>query len=210
MTNTHTLLCSAFTPEIADILSQLTARADGMYSGQLGDHAILATPVGIGLVEASAGITRALERNQGIREVIFLGTAGSSSATHAKVGDIVEATHFQLSDASALRGTGYVPERMGSQISVSDETSQQHLCLSPLSITRCDALADTMHSHYGHFVENLECFSIAYVCKERGIPFRAFLGITNIVGAESHKEWLEHNARVSALVQERVLRILSE
>ncbi len=58
------------------------------------------------------------------------------------------------------------------------------------------------------YLENLECYGLAYVAKKHKVRFSSFLALTNFVGETSHEEWLRNFRIMSSVLQKLFLHAL--
>jgi nucleoside phosphorylase len=164
--------------------------------------------VGVGLVEAALGASRALARRRP-RAVVLVGTAGvyPRSGRAPAVGDVVVARRIHLVSVSVARGLAYFPGPMP-VTAACDRTLRSDLARSaaarqvdvacPSAITRGAAAATALATAAGAAVENLEAFAVARAAAEVGVPFVAVLGIANQVGPRAHAQWAAHGAEAAA------------
>jgi hypothetical protein len=73
-------------------------------------------------------------------------------------------------------------------------------CRSTWGIT-LDPSEPTLHQGEGCHLENLEIYGFAKVCKDHGVPWRAFVGVSNWVGEQAHTQWKEHHVAASEMAQ---------
>ncbi|MBT3221399.1 MAG: hypothetical protein HN348_20130 [Proteobacteria bacterium] len=146
--------------------------------------------VGVGPVVAANRAAVLLERYRPDR-VVLIGTGGSYPGG-PPLNSAIAASKVGLSHGVAAMGLGYVP-RPPIPIDTDTEMLAQlglpaHPVLAVGAVTTDPILAGRLSD--GWDVEHLECYSVAYACREAGIPFAVVLGISNLVGKDAHTQWL--------------------
>lgn len=196
------LVVSAFAPELAPLRRQLRRAGprDAIIAGRL-----ICQPVGVGLVAAAVGATRALAA-WSPRAIVFVGTAGAYAPSPA-IGTVGIADQIMLASTAAARGDGFLPAPMPTRLATSPSVSRQLLAAAvslpravarrvnvanPLAITRSLALARRLALGTGAEAENLEVFAVASAARSLRVPFAAVLGIANRVGPAGHRQWMAH------------------
>jgi nucleoside phosphorylase len=158
-----------------------------------------ARAIGVGLVEAAAGIERALAEARPAR-VVLVGTAGAFADAGAPVaiGEVVVARAARL----VLRDGEYAPAPM--PLAAAADAALAAACAarlgarlvevaSPLGVTATDGEAARLRAA-GAEAEQLECFAVLAACARAKIPATAILAIANRVGAGGAAEWRLHRA----------------
>lgn len=146
--------------------------------------------VGVGPVVAANRAAVLLERYRPDR-VVLIGTGGSYPGG-PPLASAIAAGKVGLSHGVAAMGLGYVP-RPPIPIEPDAEMLKQlnlptYNVLAVGAVTTDPTLAERLSD--GWEVEHLECYSVAYACREAGIPFAVVLGISNLVGKNAHSQWL--------------------
>jgi nucleoside phosphorylase len=163
--------------------------------------------VGVGLVEAAAGMAQALAERRP-RAVILVGTAGvygAAGRTDLPIGGVAVVRGLTLASLAVAQGAAYLPGPLPSSLVTSAPVRRALAAAGarladvacPLGITRARAAADTLARASGAALENLEAFAVARACARARVPFGAVLGITNAVGPRAHAQW-RANARPAA------------
>lgn len=172
------------------------------------NHPNIATAtLGVGLVSASSRISSILEYLS-VSQILFTGTCGVLTPSPISIGDIVRARGIYSGDVEAFDGKNYAPDVMPTSViparfMTPKSPLQDCDVFSPLAITHSESGASILRQRFPAGVtENLECFAVAWNAAQRGIPFEAIMGVTNIIGSTGHAEWLTHHERVSTAVQE--------
>ncbi|HVZ72499.1 MAG TPA: phosphorylase [Polyangia bacterium] len=210
----HTLVVSAWEPEVAPLRSLIAARGE-----ELAGHVTLMA-VGVGVVDAAAGAAAAIARLTP-DEIVFVGTAGvypSAAPAHA-IGEAAVAGELRLVSTAALRGDAYTPAPLvASAVStpalaarlragLGAEPSPLALVACPLAITQTEELAARLGAT-GAALENLEAFAVARAAAAAGVPFAAVLGVSNQVGPRAHSQWRANHLAASRAACHVVWRAL--
>jgi len=182
------LVVAAFAPELAGFEALL---------GPAGGLAVLARPVGIGMVGAARGAAATLEAGRP-RAVVLVGTCGAYPASGLSIGDIVVARCTLLAEPAVFEGLAAFPSAMPARLET-DAVMTAALAATgarpvevgtTLAVTTDDDLAARLARHAG--VEHLEAFAVATACAAKGVPFSAVLGVSNSVGSRGRAEWRAH------------------
>lgn len=198
------LICSAFLPEIR-LLQQRTQSSPNIVTATLG----------VGLVSAASRISSILEYLS-VSRILFTGTCGILTPSSISIGNVVRAKTIHSGDVETLGGSNHAPELMPTTVIparfMNPKTPIQDCdVFSPLSITHSEDGANVLRQRFPSDVaENLECFAVAWNAAQRGVPFEAVLGITNVIGSTGHAEWLTHHDRVSKITQDWIQASLME
>jgi nucleoside phosphorylase len=170
----------------------------------------MATPVGVGPVDAAIGAARAIARWRP-RDVIFIGTAGAypGPRTTAGIGTVAVAGEMRAVSTAALRGEAYVAGAQSTRARASARLvaplvrqlpapPRRRLRVAcPVAITQSTALARRIARDTGAALENLEAFAVACAARAADVEFAAVLGVSNRVGPSGHVEWRAHHAAAS-------------
>ncbi len=205
-----TLVVSAWEPEIAP-LRRLAAKVPA--------GTLVLLPVGIGLVEAAVGASRALAAHRPAR-VIFVGTAGvyPRGRATAALGSVAVAGELILTCTAALRGDGYLPELQPARddgdaplraalLDVAPRGTPVLPVACPVGITRSAALGQEIARETGAALENLEAFAVARAARAAEVPFAAVLGVANRVGPIGQSQWRAHHVAASRAACRIVARL---
>jgi purine-nucleoside phosphorylase len=225
------LVASAFAPELAPLRRYLR-RAELRGSAGAADARLV--PVGIGLVEAALGTSRALaladEKGRPPDALIFVGTAGAYGRDLIPGRALVVADELLLVSTAVVRRQAYLPDRVPTRVPASRRLSRSLLAAArrvphpdagapdrvvlagavanPLAITRSARLAHALAEATTARAENLEVFAVARAARAWGVPFAAVLGIANRVGPAAHTEWRTHQAAASAMACAAIAELL--
>lgn len=158
--------------------------------------------VGIGLVDATIGMTRCISRHRPTH-VMLLGTCGAAPSSGLKIGDVIAATEVRLVDPAVVEGRAAMPYasealRLDRAMlePLTSSGARPSTVVNPLGITTDDGLAAKLAA-LGE-AEHLEAYGVARACQAAGIPCAIVLGIANIVGSRGREEWRANHVAVSA------------
>lgn len=209
------LVVSAWEPELTrfrELASGLSLTNASHSQTALGTAA-----VGIGLVDATLGITRLLlERDRTGLAVVFVGTAGASPRSGLQIHDVIAGREVRLGDDAIARGHAALV-REDDAIVTLDERLQSALVsagaksasiVNTIGVTTDDDVARRLAA-LGE-VEHLEAFGVARACARFDVPCAIALGISNIVGAKGRDEWRAHHLEASKRAAELVVRAMRE
>ncbi|MBX3263209.1 MAG: hypothetical protein KIS78_10105 [Labilithrix sp.] len=198
------LVVAAWEPEL-ERFRELVRAAPGV------DLALEAAPVGIGLVDAAAGLTRRIAaRAPGL--VVFVGTCGASPSSGLGIGDVVAGTSVRLVDSAVVEGRAAMPfaaEAIDLDVAARDASiaagARAATIANTLGVTTDDALA-TKLAPFGE-VEHLEAYGVARACRlasAEDAPVRCaiVLGVANVVGGEGRAAWRANHVAASARAAE--------
>ena len=150
-----------------------------------------AIPIGVGLVEASIGLTQ-LCLKENVKQVTFVGTAGSYSYDIPLL-SICTSTQATQIESGFLFGECYTPLEnciaIESQPGVSHETYSHSLVNSSNYITTNSNVSNKM-TNAGIFIENMEFFAVLRVAQEFYIPACGIFCITNYCNENAHRDFL--------------------
>ena len=164
--------------------------------------------VGVGPVVAAANAARILEERKP-SAVVMVGTAGAYPGG-PPIGSAIVAKKLGLSYGVANMGLGYVP-RAPEPIEIASSLYSSlnlpsHNVLTAGAVTTNERLAERLSD--GWEVEHLECYSVAYACQNKGIPFLVVLGIANEVGPLAHTEWLTNRDAAQQAARDAIAPLL--
>jgi hypothetical protein len=143
--------------------------------------------------------------------ICFVGTAGANQSCFGEpvslpFADCVSEVGWY--DPAVAAGSSYVPGVMqpgailsgggfGDFQSNARDIASGHSCVSCYGIsTRPNEFAN-----YNGWYENLELYGVARAAARFGISWRAFLGVSNWIGASAHQEWQRYHESASACAQ---------
>ncbi len=168
-------------------------------------------PIGIGLVDAAAGLTRRIvSRAPGL--VVFVGTCGAAPSSGIAIGDVVAGTSVRLVDAAIAEGRAAIPFASeaidldpGMRDALVAAGARAATIANTLGVTTDDDLAATLAS-LGE-VEHLEAYAVARASRlasadDAPIRCAITLGVANRVGVEGRAEWRANHVAASARAAE--------
>ena len=177
--------------------------------GGFGGCDLSAEPIGIGLVDTTAGVARSIAR-LGPSTVVLLGTCGAAPSSGLRIGDVVVGTSVRLVDPAVVEERAAMP--YASEAVPLDPSmiaalvaagAREATIVNTLGITTDDVLAVKLAA-LGQ-VEHLEAYGVARACQTApGAPVRCavVLGIANVVGASGRDEWRANHVAASARAAE--------
>jgi futalosine hydrolase len=204
---TDVLVVAAFHPELAPLRSSL---GEGL-RGPVGGKEIVATPVGIGLPQASVGAAlRIADARPGL--VVLVGTCGAYPGTALRIGDVVAARRILLVDPAVVDEVAQFPDPMSIATEADRRTHTAFVAAgavsadvaTTLAVTVDDGVATRVARASGAQAEHLEAHGVASASATLGVPFAALLGVANVVGSRARQEW-RANHRSAAEAAIRVL-----
>lgn len=210
------LVVAAWAPELERFrsLSAGGDRGPGP-SARLGKFSSARTAVvGVGLVEASAGMASLLSEVAGLKPaaVVLIGTCGALPGSGLPVGEVVSVARGRVVDAGVLSGRAELPSPMPAVVDADGTLLSRFApwlptpaargltALTTLGITTDDTLAAELAPHGA--IEHLEVFAVARACACAGVPWCALLGVANPVGAAGRAAWRANHVRASARAAE--------
>jgi nucleoside phosphorylase len=206
------LVLAAFDPELAPLKTILGERLDA----RVGEHAIVARTVGVGLAAAAARASMWLSE-LAPRAVVLAGSCGAYAPSRLVVGDVAVGRRLPLADLAAIDGVAQFPPPMlalalETDAPLSDaiavgagEGLRAGACVATtLAITVDDAAASRIAAATSADVEHLEAHGVAAACAAHAIPLAVVLGVANAVGSRGRAEWLANHVRAEEAACARV------
>jgi nucleoside phosphorylase len=166
----------------------------------------------VGLVEASAGIERAIAELTPTR-VVLVGTAGSLPRSDLALKQLVVVRRAHL----VVREPEYLPALMRNKIEADSELAEAFgkalgapivEAVSTLGITLADAEADRLSWQGPAQVEQLECYAVLAGAARHHIPATAVFAVANRVGSSGASEWRQHRSEAEEAAVAAVARAL--
>lgn len=148
-----------------------------------------AKSIGIGLVEASMGLTQFVLENK-VQNLIFIGTCGVYKNDIALL-EIYESKHCFNIEASSLTNDFYSPLQNEINLNVSYETTK---CNSSNYICTDKNIAEKF-AHLGLEIENMESFAVLSIAARFQIPATCFLCATNFCDSKAHQLFIQNHAQ---------------
>ncbi len=198
------LFCGAFDGE-TDLLSRVAGL--NVYNA------------GVGMHDPIFNLQRYLLKNEKIKSIVFLGSAGAYSHSGVQMGDIVASHKFLYRDIAEIKKMAKVPDVVTRHVLTDLDEKAQKIATKLNSkwvitnsmnyVTLVDlAPEELVDSLYDVGVENMEAFSIAYVANRLSVKFTAFYFITNIVGANGSFDWARNWRDGSNILQKKIIKFL--
>ena len=186
----RTLIAAAYPPELEGLNRHC---AELMARGR-----VVARAVGVGLVESSAGIERALDEVKPDR-IVLIGTAGALPGSGLKIPEVVVVRRAHL----VGREPEYLPGLMRTKVDADGELAMGFAkalgaplveAVSTIGITLADAEAERLSSQGPAKIEQLEVFAVLMAAQRHSIPATAVFAIANNVGSVGAAEWRQYHA----------------
>ena len=202
----RTLVAAAYPPELEGLPALC---AEPMARGS-----VVAQAIGVGLVEASAGIERALAELQPTR-VVLVGTAGCFAQSGLALRQVVVVRRAHL----VAREPEYLPALMRTRADADALFAEAFAkalgaplveAASTLGITLADGEAGRLASQGPAQIEQLECYAVLAAAARHQLPATAVFAIANRVGSMGAAEWRQHRASAEHAAIESVARALTE
>jgi nucleoside phosphorylase len=208
-------IVSAISSEIKELLTLTHAKKiETQDIWVVPDGSAVISPLGVGYLTAAIHLQALLIRYPEIGAVIFCGTAGIyDKSSDLEIGQVVQCKDTMLCDGAAELGFSvYASIMKRDSIDTDFSIAVPKIkvsALTALTLTKQDRLAEKFHENTGCDVENMELYGIASVCRLHHITWNAMLGLSNFVGGNGHKEWLENHSAVEKIVCRHIFDHLS-
>lgn len=177
--------------------------------------------VGVGLHESMYNIHKYVLKNDHIKSILFVGSAGAYPHSGLEMGDFVYSYKFINKDLVDIKKYGKVPDVVTKHLLC--KTDQKVLNMAKALqlkeivsnsmnyITLVDLSSEEIvDSIFEAGVENMEAFSLAYVANKLGLACTAIYAITNIVGANGSNDWASNWRNASNELQKRIIKFLAK
>ena len=176
---------------------------------ELATEELAVETIGVGLVDAAAGMTRCVTRHAPTHAVL-LGTCGG---LRVATGEVVCAARARLVvDAGAelpppmLRVAEVDLDRaLHDAFAAAGAKSVQ--IANTVGVTIDDAVAARLAAESD--VEHLEAYAVARVCAQAGVAAGAVLGVANAVGSRGREEWRANHVEAAARAAELAFRAIA-
>ncbi len=201
----RTLVVAAYPPELEGLTQLLTE--------QVARGEITTRAIGIGLVEASAGIERALAEVKP-EWVVLVGTAGRLPSSQLELAQIAIVSRAHL----VVREPEYLPALVRTRVDADPLLAAAFAkalgaplveVASTLGITLTDGEADRLATQGPAQLEQLECFAVLSAAARHSLAATAVLAVANRVGSMGAGEWRRHRAAAERAAVEAVARALA-
>lgn len=156
-----------------------------------------ATPIGVGLVEASMGLMRICLREY-IESLVFVGSAGSYSYELPLLSLCISTRATQI-ESSFVSGDSYTPLDNCIENNVSQETFRvkyrylRDVVVNSSNYITTDSRICAAMCGAGIMLENMEFFAILRVAQEFNIPAYGVFCITNYCDANAQKDFMANH-----------------
>ncbi|MDR1976181.1 MAG: purine-nucleoside phosphorylase [Campylobacteraceae bacterium] len=163
-----------------------------------------ATPIGVGLVNASINLTR-IVMTESPKKILFVGTAGSYGKY--KVFDLITTNRAVNIEIGFLQNLSYSPilaEARGVDPDVPRETLNKIVVNSSNFIT-ADAAQSKLFLENGLSIENMEFFAVLKVAEKFDIPTIGLFCIANYCDKDAHDNYFQNNREAKEKLTEAVL-----
>jgi nucleoside phosphorylase len=184
------LFCSAIEQEILGIDSRIKNKF----------------ALGVGNMEAIINLFLFLQNHSEIKEIVFIGSAGTYDTSLCSVFSIVRGKDYHYRELSTWKGESNSPKLMDTYVAEQENFIEDTIFTnwklekfsvnSPHSITLL-SLSELPLWENAPTLENMEVFGIAKLAKTLGLGFSSILGITNEVGVNGSQDWLKNYKLVS-------------
>lgn len=207
------ILCATARELSSALGSEWVHAQGGVVPTRVHGREVLAAATGVGVVNASLVLGRALARGN-VEGVLCLGVAGSFDLAAHPLGSVrlVEeeiwpeygllASGWTSADAGAL---GFPLGRLGERrvwdrVAWDAEADLAGLGLNSTGLERAKSLtvsgvsadperAAALHHRHPAALENMEGFALAYGCALAGLPFAEVRTVSNAVGSRPPRDW---------------------
>lgn len=207
------VLCATARELSSALGSEWVHAQGGVVPTQIQGSEVLAAATGVGVINASLVLGRALARGN-VEGVLCLGVAGSFDLAEHPLGSVrlVEeetwpeygllASGWSSADAGAL---GFPLGRLGERrvwdrVAWDAEADLLRLGLNSTGLERVKSLtvsgvsadperAGALHHRHPAALENMEGFALAYGCALAGLPFAEVRTVSNAVGSRPPRDW---------------------
>jgi len=192
------LITSAIEAELAPLAADLGAQklGDGRWACEGYELAAL----GVGMLTAGLNLSGILTQSP-YSEVIFTGSGGFYPGHPYEIGQLVGVNRTLIFDPSAEQGMGHYAQMQGGR---QIPSGPRRFGLSRVSVacgiavTADDLAAQKLTQSHGAQVENLELFGVAMAAWRAERPWSALLGLTNQVGSQGKKQWIDNYQSLGA------------
>lgn len=203
------LVVAAWEPELGRFRERLGVPAGAAIVHPDLGIAIVACPLGVGVVEAAIAMTQCIMTHRPTA-ALLLGTCGAFGTT-LRPGSVAAGSRVRLVDSAVRDGKAALPEPLPAEATFDPELHDALVAAGAKSvqiantvgITTDDGLAARLAGASSSAgtppdVEHLEAFGFARACAAAGLPCAVALGVANGVGARGRAEWLANHVKSSA------------
>ena len=163
-----------------------------------------ATPMGVGLIEASINITRLCLFDKP-EFLLFVGTAGSYG--NANIFEIIESKTASNIELGFFEKCCYTP--LDNVVSTNTQNTKDVIVNSSNYITTCQERAKPLLAN-GIEIENMEFFAVLQVAKEFDIPAGGVFCVTNYTNKNAHQDFLKNHEKAKKLLSAHIQKRTKE
>lgn len=173
-----------------------------------------ATPIGVGLVESSIGLTR-LCMKEYVENLVFIGSAGAYSYDLPLLTMCVSSRATQI-ESSLIIGGSYTPLDNYIENNVSQETFRigdrclRDVVVNSSNYITLDSTIAMQMSQAGIAIENMEFFSVLAVAREFGIPVFGVFCITNYCDANAQADFRRNHTQAKEILAEFAMDLIGK
>ncbi len=196
------LVVAAFAPELVrfrELAREVRAKRGRQPEGPTTEE-IAIEAVGVGLVDAAAGVTRCILRHRPTH-ALLIGTCGGLSVA---TGEVVCGARARLAVPDGQERPPPLAETQDLDPALRDAlVAAGARCVqiaNTVGVTTDDAAAARLAAHDD--VEHLEAFAFARACAALGVAAGVVLGVANAVGSRGREEWRANHVEASARAAE--------
>jgi nucleoside phosphorylase len=178
-------------------------------SAGLSETFSFATPIGVGLVNASINLAHLLTKKCP-KNLLFIGTAGSYGKY--KKFELLTSNRAVNIEIGFLQKLSYSPilsEVTGIEPNVPRETLDKIVVNSSSFIT-ADAAQAKLFLEYGLSIENMEFFAVLKAAEKFNVPSFGLFCITNYCDKNAHNSFLENQQKAKEKLENAVLSNFKE
>lgn len=163
-------------------------------------------PIGVGLVEASIGLTQLCLRED-VNDLVFVGTAGSYSYGIPILSICISSQATQI-ETGFLSGQCYTPIEnciaIESQATISYKILSSNILVNSSNYITIDEEVSNKMINAGILIENMEFFAVLRVAQEFNIPAYGVFCITNYCNENAHRDFLLYHNKAQKILEEYI------
>ncbi|MBL8019474.1 MAG: hypothetical protein JNM27_07410 [Leptospirales bacterium] len=165
---------------------------------------------GVGNVAAAVCLSEYLQAHRAPDEVLFVGSAGTYESRPDVFG-IGISNHFYQCDLAVARGESNRPGLLPGLIETRRGEKGAGLAATPGTVVGSTNCPDSITlvnpgNLFGDIVfENMECYGLGFVARQKNLPFTAIFALTNSVGPGGSEAWRRNYRNYSQELQRTIL-----
>lgn len=176
--------------------------------------------MGVGNLEAAIHLQDFLFKNPNIKEIIFIGSAGSYDIKICPVPSFASGFNYYSIEYSFLKKYSHIPELLkinykptigpvGKKIIKKLNLKSYSVnCPNSISLQKWNwNMQNKIQPH--PILENMECFGLASVCKKMNTKFCSIFSVTNSVCANGSVEWKKNYKILAKELNQKIIEILN-